>query len=81
VEEGEAPELRVSAFTEGAYLWDRSPYASDEQEYSLASVGVGSRFQSQGGLSAAVDVAWPLLELGTVDEGDTMAHFKLGYEF
>jgi hemolysin activation/secretion protein len=80
-EEGEKPELRVSAFTEGAYLWDRSPYASDEQEYSLASVGIGSRFRSQGGLSAGVDVAWPLLGLGAVDEGDTMAHFKLGYEF
>jgi hemolysin activation/secretion protein len=78
---GAKPELRFSAFTEGAYLWDRSPYASDEREYNLASVGVGSRFQSQGGLSAAVDVAWPLLGLGQVEEGDTMAHFKLGYEF
>jgi hemolysin activation/secretion protein len=80
-EEGAQPELRFSAFTEGAYLWDHSPYASDEREYSLASVGVGSRFKSQGGLSAAVDVAWPLLGLGKVDEGDPMAHFKLGYEF
>jgi hemolysin activation/secretion protein len=80
-EEGAKPELHVSAFTDGAYLWDRDPYASDEEEFSLASVGVGSSFQTQSGLSATVDVAWPLVGLGTVDEGDAMAHFKLGYEF
>jgi hemolysin activation/secretion protein len=80
-EGGEKRELYFSVFTEGAWLWDREPFASGTKEFYLSSIGVGSQLNAFDGFFAKFYLAWPLNSVGEVSEGDAMGHFGLGYKF
>lgn len=74
-------ELTLYAFAEGASLRVQEPLPAQIDAFTLLSAGLGLRFKGWGGVSGGLDLAYPLKRVGQVDQGDTRAHFRLGYEF
>ena len=73
--------LRLLAFFEGARLHMQKVLPGQETDFVLMGVGMGLRLAAWDGLSAALDWAWPLRGLGSIDAGDPRLHFNMGYEF
>jgi hemolysin activation/secretion protein len=72
-------EWTVHTFVDAAWLWDRSPSVSGQRHTKLTSFGVGSRLEADDRLFAALDLAWPFTAQGSIDSGDPMLHFRVGY--
>jgi hemolysin activation/secretion protein len=73
-------DLHVLAFIDGGHVRVIDPITADDS-YTLAGAGLGVRMQSRSGLSASLDWAVALEDLGNTDKGDSRAHFRLGYEW
>ncbi|QIF05760.1 ShlB/FhaC/HecB family hemolysin secretion/activation protein [Roseimicrobium sp. ORNL1] len=74
-------EWRVYGFVEGGSLWLREPLPDQEDTFELASVGLGSRLRLFGTLNGSVDVAYPLIEQGTTEEGEVFVSFRVWTDF
>lgn len=68
-------------FVDGGYTRIRESLPGTERRYDLLSSGIGLRVRAKDSLNAEMDVAYPLVESGSVDAGETRVHFKLAYEF
>lgn len=73
-------ELRLVAFVDGGAVEVQAPISAVDQ-YSLAGAGLGLRLKGWHGLTAGLDWAVALKELGTTKQGDNRVYFKLGYEW
>ncbi|CAN5763291.1 ShlB/FhaC/HecB family hemolysin secretion/activation protein [soil metagenome] len=74
-------EWRVYSFLEGGRLTLRDPLPEQQDQFDLASWGIGSRMRLFGHLSGSVDVAWPLIDQGTTSEGETIVTFRVWTDF
>ena len=73
-------ELRLLVFVDGGYVQVREPITAVDRT-TLAGAGAGLRLKGWRGVSAGVDWAVALKDLGDTERGDSRAHFRLGYEW
>lgn len=73
--------LRVHAFAEGAGLWLNSPLPGQQARFGLLSAGVGLRLQAREHASIALDVGWPLRDVGPTRKGHARVHASGVLEF
>lgn len=74
-------EFIVYGFAEGARLRVIDPLPAQINHYSLLGAGLGLRFMDKRGISGMLEWAYPFEAAGSVEAGDSRAHFRLGYEF
>ena len=73
--------LRAVVFVDGGYGSTREAISSSPSSYSLASAGLGLRFQAWKYLEGVLDLGFPLLDLDQVKAGDPKFHFLVAAEF
>ena len=73
--------LRAHAFVEGAGLWLNSPLPAQQARFGLLSAGMGLRLQAREYASFALDLAWPLRDVGQTAKGDARLHASGVIEF
>ena len=74
-------EWRFYAFAEGARLRLHDPLPEQEDEYSLASVGLGTRASLSKWLSGSLDWGYPLLDGPNTQKQDSRLHFSVQATF
>ncbi|MES2099761.1 MAG: ShlB/FhaC/HecB family hemolysin secretion/activation protein [Pseudomonadota bacterium] len=73
--------LRAHVFLEGAALWLKSPLPAQQQRFGLLGTGVGLRVQAREHASLALDVGWPLRDVGQTHKGSVRLHASGLFEF
>lgn len=73
-------EVYALAFIDGGEVRVRDPITADDR-FTISGTGLGLRFKGWHGVSAGLDWAVALNDLGTTEAGDSRAHFRLGYEW
>jgi len=74
-------EWRVYAFCDAGVLSNHDPLPDQDASFSLASVGVGSRFRLRDHFNGSVDAAFPLMDQGTTENGDFVVTFRVWADF
>ncbi|WP_404940642.1 ShlB/FhaC/HecB family hemolysin secretion/activation protein [Pseudomonas protegens] len=74
-------EWRFYAFAEGAHLSLHDPLPEQEDEYSLASVGLGTRASLSKWLSGSLDWGYPLKDGPNTQKYDPRLHFSVQATF
>ncbi|MBT2372645.1 ShlB/FhaC/HecB family hemolysin secretion/activation protein [Pseudomonas fluorescens] len=74
-------EWRFYAFAEGSRLRLHDPLPEQEDEYSLASVGLGTRASLSKWLSGSLDWGYPLLNGPNTQKQDSRLHFSVQATF
>ncbi len=72
--------LQAIAFADGGYGRVQKPLASQAKSYSLASMGVGLRFQVWKYFEGVIDMGIPLLTFDEVKAGHPKFHFSVAAE-
>ena len=67
---------RVLAFYDSAKLWLNNPLPGEQDSFSLASTGIGTRFTMLDYLTGSLDLAFPLVSGSTTHTGDPYLHFR-----
>jgi len=78
---GHFSDLHLLAFVDGATLRVQEALPGQENSYTLAAAGVGVRARMNRFLLGALDLAQPLRDGTTTEQGDTRLHFRLTSEF
>ncbi|MDO9195837.1 ShlB/FhaC/HecB family hemolysin secretion/activation protein, partial [Rhodoferax sp.] len=73
-------DAHLLAFVDAGTVNVLSPITADDH-YTLAGAGLGMRVKGWRGVTAAVDWAVALNELGNTRRGDSRIYFKFGYEW
>lgn len=79
--DGVVNDWRVYLFGDGALLAVLEPGAEQDDDFSLASVGIGSTVQLLDHLRSTLDLGVPLVEQGDTEAGDPRLHFRVWGEF
>ncbi len=74
-------EWRIYAFCDAGILSNHDPLPEQDSDFSLASVGLGSRFRVRDHFNGSLDAAFPLLDQGTTDAGDIAVTFRMWADF
>lgn len=73
-------EVRAIGFADAGHVRVVDPITATSR-FTLASVGLGVRARSGGGVEAELLWAYPLKTVGNTSRGDHRLHFKLAYEW
>ncbi len=73
--------LQAIAFIDGGLGWNQKALSGNPKSFSLASVGMGVRFQVWKYFSGVLDLGIPLLDVNEVEAGDPKLHFLVATEF
>ncbi|MBG4751394.1 ShlB/FhaC/HecB family hemolysin secretion/activation protein [Pseudomonas aeruginosa] len=79
--DGYVNDWRFYVFAEGAQLRLQDALPEQDDDFSLASVGIGTRAQLADWLSGSLDWAFPLLEGTNTDKHDSRLHFSVQASF
>lgn len=79
--EGTVNDWRLYAFADGALLAVLRPGAEQEDDFSLASVGVGTQMRLLDYLNGVFDLGVPLVDQSSTRAGDPRLHFRVWGEF
>ena len=74
-------EWRFHAFCDAGILSNHDPLPEQDSDFSLASVGLGSRFRVRDHFNGSLDAAIPLLDQGTTEAGDITVTFRMWTDF
>ena len=74
-------ELHLLAFVDGGWVSVLKPLDAQDDRFTLVGAGLGLRLSGGRGVSAGLDWAVALQEVGKTERGDSRAHFRLGYEW
>lgn len=81
-------ELYASVFYSAGYTAVFHPGPRERERLNLSSVGFGMQLKKWHGIYANMDLAWALRETkgkegtdGFIDKGDSLLHFRLGYDW
>lgn len=74
-------EWRVYAFCDAGILSSHDPLPEQDSDFSLASVGLGSRFRVRDHFNGSLDASIPLVDQGTTDAGDILVTFRMWADF
>jgi len=78
---GNLRELNLLAFADYGDATVVQALPSQQYRFHLASVGMGLRLKAWNALTAALDLAWPLLDGARTNTRDPRLHFRLVHEF
>jgi hemolysin activation/secretion protein len=67
---------RIAAFYDSAALWLEQPLPGEQDSFSIASAGVGTRFSMLDVFNGSLDVAFPLVDGSATRAGDPYVHFR-----
>ena len=73
-------DLHLLAFADGGLVTVLEPITAADR-FTLAGAGLGLRLKGWRGVSAGLDWAVALKNMGNTERGDSRAHFRLGYEW
>lgn len=74
-------EVRLLAFYDYGYAKIRDPLPRQIDQYILSSYGFGLDVKASHGLFARLDYAKALRSVGTIEDGDTRLHFRVGFDW
>lgn len=74
-------EWRFYVFADAGHLTLNEPLPEQDDQFSLFSVGTGSRLSFKDHFHASVDAGLPLRRAGVVEEGDWLVTFRLWTDF
>jgi len=74
-------EWRFYLFADAATLTLNDPLPGQTDQYSLLSVGAGSRISLRDHFHASIDAGVPLRDAGVVSSGDWLVTFRLWTDF
>jgi len=74
-------DMRFYAFVDGAHLYLRDALYEQEDDYSLSSVGLGSRVSLSKWLSGSLDWGYPLVDGPNTQKHDPRLHFSVQATF
>jgi hemolysin activation/secretion protein len=78
---GEGNDWRAYVFADGGVLTLHDPLPEQTSTFTLASVGIGTRFHFYKHFNGSLDVAVPLLDLIQTDAFDPLVTFRLWADF
>lgn len=81
VGEKKTQEWRVYAFAEGGWVGLNHALPEQEDNFTLFSVGAGTRFKLRKHFNGSLDAGLPLQTAGSTGSGDWMLTFRFGGEF
>lgn len=70
-------EWRLYAFVDGGMLWLHDPLPDQDEDFALASVGIGTSWQLVRFLSGSLEWAFPLREGPNTDNGSSRVLFNV----
>ena len=73
-------DLHLLAFADGGLVTVLDPITAADR-FTLAGAGLGLRLKGWRGVSAGLDWAVALKNLGNTERGDSRAHFRMGFEW
>ncbi|MBK8815271.1 MAG: ShlB/FhaC/HecB family hemolysin secretion/activation protein [Methylococcaceae bacterium] len=73
--------LQALLFVDGGLGWNQKALDGNPKSFSLASAGMGVRFQVWKYFSGTLDLGIPLLDANEVKAGDPKLHFLVASEF
>jgi hemolysin activation/secretion protein len=73
--------LQALVFVDGGVGTINEAFSGNPQSFSLASAGLGMRFQVWKYLNGVLDLGFPFLDLAPVKAGDPKLHFSVAAEF
>lgn len=76
-----AAQLTLLAFFDGAALRVVDPLPSQTRKFRISSAGMGFRLMAVKGLTATLDLAWPLRDTARTQAGQTRVGFRMAMEF
>ena len=74
-------EWRFYLFADAGHLTLNEPLPEQDDQFSLVSIGAGSRISYKDHFHASVDAGLPLRDAGIVEEGDWLVTFRLWTDF
>lgn len=74
-------EWRFHVFADVGYLTIDSPLPEQESNFTLASVGAGTRFRVLDHLSGSLDAGFPLIRQGVTDVGELLISVRFMADF
>jgi hemolysin activation/secretion protein len=74
-------EWRFYLFADGGHLNLNEPLPEQDDNFSLLSVGLGTRIAFKDHFHASLDAGMPLRKAGATDEGDWLLTFRLWTDF
>ncbi|MDB6069413.1 MAG: hemin-binding protein [Verrucomicrobiales bacterium] len=74
-------EWRFYVFADAGHLTLNEPLPDQDDQFSLVSVGAGSRISFKDHFHASLDAGLPLRDAGVVQEGDWLLTFRLWTDF
>ena len=74
-------DLHALAFYDIGHVSISEPLPGQTERFNLASVGVGLHFKGWHGLFSELDFARALRTSGTVSDGDSRLHFRVGFDW
>lgn len=74
-------EWRFHVFADAGYLTLNDPLPEQQDQFSLLSIGAGTRISLRDRFHASVDAGMPLKSAGVVENGDWLVTFRLWTEF
>ena len=74
-------EWRFYLFADAGHLTLNEPLPEQNDQFSLVSIGAGSRISFKDHFHASVDAGLPLRDAGIVEEGDWLVTFRLWTDF
>lgn len=74
-------DVRLLAFYDYGYARVRDPGTAQIPRFFLASYGIGLDIKAAHGLFARLDYAKALRSVGTIEDGDTRLHFRVGFDW
>jgi hemolysin activation/secretion protein len=78
---GKENEMRIYVFGDAGMLTIQDALPEQEDTFTLASFGVGSRVQLWKYLNGSVDFSVPVIGEGTTKAGETFLHFRVWADF
>jgi hemolysin activation/secretion protein len=73
-------EWRIYGFLDGGHMSLNEPLPEQQSQFSLASVGFGSRIRLVNHLNGSIDLAWPLVNKDATDDNPFLT-FRLWLDF
>jgi hemolysin activation/secretion protein len=74
-------DARGLAFFDWGQVWIKESAPEQTGQYSLQGIGLGLRVQALDQLHLLWDVAWPLNDQRTIEQGDARTYLRFSYDF
>jgi hemolysin activation/secretion protein len=79
--QAKSDEWRVHAFVDAGHVHVQQALPSQDSNFDLIGVGVGTRLRLRENFTGSIDAGWPLQDAGQTKAGDLRVNFSLGARY